>query len=423
MNENLIKWIKDNGGYIHPQLYIVTNKINNTFCNSIYFKNTQPIEKNTQLVKLPHKLIISIDTFNNIPNIKNFSKLINRNSIKLKLVVALLHERFKKESSFYYPYINVLPNFNTFIHHPIYLCYLNSSAFEVLDDLNVEFSQIVSSKSQELREFIDILLTIREEIDICADYTSNDELKQMIIWSFFILTTRSWGDKIIPFSDNFNHSNSSNIFLEYGDLRDKSYSFYADGQFKQDEGKPFEVFISYGHYALMSLESYYDFLPDDKVSFLRVTITLSSDDKFKELKIKEIKKCKFHAKRFLLSNEGSSKDLFRIMRIISLDETEYKLFSKDSDTHKYKEALTPKNELKSIRLLMKIILDLKESKYSLDIMNKTYILIKSMNEKELLSNEDKVVKNICDIKVKEYQIIQDSLIWANNRMLKVIKQL
>ena len=50
--DKLFNWFRDNGGYIHEDLYIDTKNNN----RGIYTKNNIP--KNTQLVKCPPKLII-----------------------------------------------------------------------------------------------------------------------------------------------------------------------------------------------------------------------------------------------------------------------------------------------------------------------------------------------------------------------------
>ncbi len=422
MYDDLVKWIKDNGGYIHPDLHIVSeNKNNHTYC-SVHYKQTHPVKLNSKITQIPHKLTISRELFEEIIGHNNYSQYIECDEKYFKLIVALIYEAFKKESSFYYPYIRTLPNLASFESHPILLNFFNKDTFSSLDSLNLEFTKIIRFKSNKLENLIKSILSFTQEFKIFDSSISENELKEKIIWAYMILSTRAWSDNLIPYNDLFNHKNSSNVILVVENKAEAAYSYFSDSQF-QNKNSSYEIYGNYGHYALMSLQSYYNFLAEDGINSLCLPFSLKANDEFAELKTQEIKKCNFSQKKILLSNNGVSKQLFVMMRILSLDKNEYKILSQKKDKNKYYNIVSYKNELRSIRLLIHTVLNLKKENFSLEIMNKTYEMMKRFESKKVLLPSEQIMKNVCLIKTKEYQIVEDSLLWANDRLFNIINSL
>ena len=172
---------------------------------------------------------------------------------------------------------------------------------------------------------------------------------------------------------------------------------------------------------MMTTQTEYDFIAPGKVDYLRVPLRFASKDSFEKSKIKEINKCDFNLRRILLSNLGPSKNLSAIMRILSLEKDEYAEIVKIEKENKYQVVINNKNELRSITMLLKVILELKKNMYTLDIMNKTYMLLNTLEAKKSLSASDTIIKNICLVKAKEYKIIDDSLKWISDRLSRLIK--
>jgi Rubisco LSMT substrate-binding len=422
MDNDLIKWIEENGGFIHPDIYIATKNIDNISYRSVYCKNSIKIPKDTRLTKIPHKLIISDELFDDIPNIDKYSDYTKDEKSNFKLIMVLLYEAVKGEDSFYYPYIKTLPEYNAFENHPIHIHYKNSEAFKSLKPLSVKFTEVIESKSKELKRFIDLILLCHEKHKIFSKNISLEELKKIIIWSYLIKVTRTWGNKLIPFNDAFNHNNNSNIFLKTMEDDEVFYGFRADRQFLKKHDSEYEIFINYGYFDLMTMQTEYDFIAPGKVDYLRVPLTFSSKDSFEKLKIKEIKKCNFNQRRNLLSNVGPSKNLLAIIRILSLEKDEYEEIIKKEDENKYQVVINNNHELRTTRMLLKIILELKKYMYTLNSMNNSHMLMTTFNDKKTLSHTDLIVKNICIVKTKEYNIIDDSLNWVSDRLLKLIKE-
>ena len=193
MDNDLTKWIEENGGFIHPDIYIATKKFDNISYRSVYCKNSIKIPKDTRLTKIPHKLIISDKLFNTIANIDRCSEYTKKENSNFKLIMVLLYESIKGEDSFYYPYIKTLPEYSAFENHPIYIHYKNSEAFKLLEELSVKFTEAVEYKSKELKRYIDLILLCQEKYKIFSENISLQELRKMIIWSYLIKVTRTWG--------------------------------------------------------------------------------------------------------------------------------------------------------------------------------------------------------------------------------------
>jgi len=430
-NNNLINWINNNGGFIHDDLYIDTKLEDDKIHRSIYYKNKENISKNSTLTQIPHKLVISKNTFEHIQNIQIWTNIIDNSPIltkehekkRLKIIIALLYEYTKKEQSFYYPYIKLLPKKNDFDNHPINIYYENNKAFKILNSLSKNFIKQVDSMSHELISFIEIILHCNDELEIFdKNIYTNNHFKKLIKWAFFIQKTRSWADGLVPFDDIFDHANNSNISLKKINSKtldeDNHYIFKADDQFNEHK-HDYNIFDNYGHYNSMRLLLFYNFLPQNEINYLYIPFKLNTKNNFDKLRFEEIKKCELKDSRILLCNNGPSKDLFTILRILCLTKNEYDALQSNTNKRKYEKIVSHENELKSVRLLLKLILDLKKSNYPLDNLNNIYTIINDFKNKKL-SPTDLIIKNVCLITLEEYKIIDDSLNWINDILLKVI---
>ncbi len=409
VSDDLVKWIRENGGYIHSSLYVNSQKINGNIYRSIYSKGNSKILESDKLTRIPHKLTISQDVFNKIPNIESWS-LAFGNRENFKLIVALMYEMSRGEKSFYYPYLRSLPRFDSFKNHPIYVYYKNNDAFKALESLRVEFTNIMVSKYKELVGLVELVFSCNKKRQLFD--LSHKKLEELIVWAYFSRGTRSWFERLIPFNEIFNHHQKSNMFLKTLELNETTFGFNADSQFSNNVSEPFELFIHYGHYDLITFLAHYNFVPNSEVNFLEFPFRLKSKDKFEKLKIQEIQNCKIKPRVVLLSNRGPSSKLLAIVRILSFTQNEYELYSKEESKNIYEMKLNNENELRARGLLKKIILELKELNYSAEIMKKNSLLLSSLENKKVLTTAETIVKNVCKVKVKEYEVIEGSLSWV-----------
>ena len=63
MHKNLTTWIQNNGGYIHPALYLKTQYINNLPYTGVFCKKNVHIDEATLLTDIPDTLLIGEDNF------------------------------------------------------------------------------------------------------------------------------------------------------------------------------------------------------------------------------------------------------------------------------------------------------------------------------------------------------------------------
>ena len=222
-NTALLQWIKKNNGFIHENLSIQSQIKDNDVCRSIYYKNNTSISVNDTITKIPNNLVISTNTFNQIPGIEHWIKLIDEHSKSInkaycnhfKIIVALLYEHTKKENSFYSPYINTLPLTNSFDNHPILLYYEDKHRFDILNRISPFFIQQVESICSELFYIMKLFFLCNKEYEIFDSSLYSDKyIEQLIQWAFIVKKTRSWEDGLVPFNDFFNHHDNSSIKLK-----------------------------------------------------------------------------------------------------------------------------------------------------------------------------------------------------------------
>ncbi len=422
MHNNLTKWIEDNGGYIHPQLYIKSTQVNGVRYNSVFYKNSKPIKEDSILTKIPDKLCITEDSYNSIPNIKEHSKLLKDDDLQIKLAISLLYETLQKEKSFFYPFIQTLPSYDSFNNYPVYIAYKDNKAFKILDSLKVNFTQQVLHVAQTLNSFVENMKAIQKEVNPFATKLSSHEFEKTIIWAFFISNIKSWGEMIIPFNDNFNHDQVSDMFVYTPDTKEIFHQINADKQFSKKGAKDFEVFYHYSSYDLMSFKTHNNFVPRSKVDFLTLPLQIGFEDDLTNLRFEEYDKCNFNSDKFYISNDGVSLNVLAALRIFSLNRDEYNIYSKKDDRYTYYRKLNNENEFRTIRYLIATINSLKKINYTVEIMSKTDELLNFLKAKNSLSTPEKTIQDICFIKLREKKVIEDSL-EIMNKKLKVLRQL
>jgi hypothetical protein len=187
-------WIIENGGYVHPHL-----ALNQTDSNDRYIYAKHPIPKNEKIFEIKDCCCLSTISDDPIFEQPEFE------SIKKELVVIkkFIQEKAKKELSFYHPYFQSLPNLTSFYDHPLFIAFYNPSVIEQWKKINLLVS-ILEIKCILLQN---ILLFFHR-------YFPNDQEKD-IVYAYFIFITRAWDHGLVPFADLFQHSNYSDMFLDF----------------------------------------------------------------------------------------------------------------------------------------------------------------------------------------------------------------
>jgi hypothetical protein len=213
--KNLRKWFIDNGGYISKNIEFSRKLLkNNTQYNGIFILNN--IVKDEKLLSIPNKLLLNYDNIIlNDNNYHNLNETIIKSNInnKLKNILTFIIEK-KKEKSFYKFYFDCLPSFKEIQNHPIYYCYfIDNEKLQKYFYLNKKIYKEIIETKKYINENFNLLFNNIEIAKVFKEENKEIALNEFL-YSFILLTTRSWGNGFYPLLDNFNHSNySKNILI------------------------------------------------------------------------------------------------------------------------------------------------------------------------------------------------------------------
>ena len=203
---NFKKWLDENGA-IYPKLNF-PKKFNNIFgCEA-----TEDIKENSCLFYIPYKLLIDSSNI----KIDYLPSSLKKNNT-VKLVLFLLEEHYKKEKSFYKPYIDLI----------LINDFSNYTPFWTKDDL-------VELNDEMVEENINYY--INEIIDYYSDIFDKREKKFdfMLFKLFYVFVfSRQFniGDNkmlLIPLADLLNHSPYADIKYEFFDSKNLVMKYTSD---------------------------------------------------------------------------------------------------------------------------------------------------------------------------------------------------
>lgn len=236
-------WCLNNGCFINDKLDISGNDENK------YLITKMPVESNEKMLEinldicLCDKLIDSFDWYKNSPNSK-----LDLFSSHEKLILILIHHKNLGTESFYYPYINFLPNLNDFSSHPV-ISYFNID-LESLDAITIKILNFIKPYAKSFDNFNNLLL---QKINLFPDF-KNKVTIDLIKWGHLIVRTRSWisdGFILVPMMDLFQHETTSQMInkVENGKCLMSSHRVYKSGEIIYDTygiKDDFELYATYG---------------------------------------------------------------------------------------------------------------------------------------------------------------------------------
>lgn len=161
--EKLFDWIRENNGYIDPDIYIFENE------NKERVLKTKNKKVNIEAIVIPKKCC-----------------LLNEGDV-IGLMKKLLNE-LQNPSSFYKPYIDVLPLPESFTTHP----------FMNFNEDDVPTIKKICNEAGEYLEKLHISFNIIKTALNCAESIAK--------YIFLLYNTRSWSTGFIPVIDMMNHS-------------------------------------------------------------------------------------------------------------------------------------------------------------------------------------------------------------------------
>jgi hypothetical protein len=189
--QNLCSWLNQNGSWVNPKMEIRSEGENG---NGIWAREAITNEdlfniSNNCLLNAENSGLTFID-----PNFLDHRQ---------KTTVALLFE-MNNPDSFWKPYLDLLPGFNSFESHPIY-----QSVKGNFPKISLLINHYVENAHTEYQKFREKFEMYRNANGILLQVSDDD-----ILYAYLLTVSRMWtGIGIVPVADLLQHSNRSNISL------------------------------------------------------------------------------------------------------------------------------------------------------------------------------------------------------------------
>jgi hypothetical protein len=348
--QDLVNWIRENGGYINEKLKIS----NGLYGREIIAK--EEINSNEFLFKIPKKLYLNPDNCNLNTD--------DRFEYREKVSICLLKETFN-ERSFWKPYLNLLMKIEEFENHPIVL-FMNGK----FPNNSERIYELAKNNYQNFINFHNKLIKYNETNKIF-----NFELKiTFTLWSYLSVMTRMWTNVgLVPFADLLQHSNESNISLNFdSDLS----SMITQNNIKKDE-------IVYDNYLIqddISLYLNFGFVDSSNLSYSSINFIFERSPGFLSNIIEnELNKNNFN--KIFIGSEGINQSLIYFLRINMLNEKDIRNIN-FNDSEYYKNVISISNELRclnKLRFRLSNLVDSNELIWAKNNINK----IENLTEKDI----------------------------------------
>jgi len=189
--QNLCTWLNQNGSWVNPKMEIRSEGENG---NGIWAREAITNEdlfniSNNCLLNAENSGLTFID-----PNFLDHRQ---------KTTVALLFE-MNNPDSFWKPYLDLLPGFNSFESHPIYQIVKGN-----FPKISLLINHYVENAHTEYQKFREKFEMYRNANGILLQVSDDD-----ILYAYLLTVSRMWtGIGIVPVADLLQHSNRSNISL------------------------------------------------------------------------------------------------------------------------------------------------------------------------------------------------------------------
>ncbi|XP_021373659.1 SET domain-containing protein 4-like isoform X2 [Mizuhopecten yessoensis] len=228
----------------------------------------QPITPGSIIVSIPHHLLITPHTV--LTSLRgHIRKWDKRLSSQQAMSIFLLAEKAKHESSFWYPYINILPKKYT------------TPSFFSETELNLLPKTVRSRASTEISKVHTAFKLVTDFIRSCWPELAPVITLPDFLWAWYSVNTRSVYYKhnlceefladgnhlaLAPFLDLLNHSYDANITAAFN-VNSNCYEIQTENTYRKYD----QVFISYGNHDNAHLLVEYGFVlpnnPNDAVEF------------------------------------------------------------------------------------------------------------------------------------------------------------
>jgi hypothetical protein len=350
--QELCNWITKNGGFVNPKLQLSDGQYGRTVIA------TEKIE-NEKTFEISDNLILNAKTSGlNIPEL----------GFRYSTIVSLLIE-YKKPNSFWKEYLELLPHFNEFKNHPVFI--YSQGKFPTFSE---GVHQKVKTLYDEFLQLYNFFVNYNREWKIIESFTYDE-----FFWAYLCGITRMWTDiGLVPFADLLQHSNESNMILDQKD----GTTFMTTEIIEAGQ----EVYDNYSVDDI-SLLTTFGFV--DKSPITSAQINFKFEEKEGILKtITDDFNSKIPPAALTISTRGINEILMSYIRVNMLTIEQLKLVNFEIDNIG-KEPITLENELlalKKVKLRMSFILSEEEVEYVKNNYNSL--------------NDGSIEKFICDLLIK-----------------------
>ncbi|XP_060083947.1 SET domain-containing protein 4-like [Ylistrum balloti] len=286
-----------------------------------------PITPGSIIVSIPHKLLITPQTV--LTSLRHhITKWDKQLSSQQAMSVFLLVERQKQESSFWFPYISVLPKRYT------------TPAFFSEAELNLLSKTVRSRASTEISKVYTAFKLVTDFVRSCWPEIVPLVTLADFLWAWYSINTRSVYFKqelcdefladgnfiaLAPFLDLLNHSFNAKINASFNE-KNNCYEIQTEDTYRKYD----QVFISYGNHDNTHLLVEYGFVlhnnPNDVVEFSfdsLLDIALKMEHEHLKEK-KSILQAGDFDKKLCCCSDGLSWNLQVALRVLCMDWIELK---------------------------------------------------------------------------------------------------
>lgn len=328
--ELLREWITSNGGFINDKVSLKKLDIHN---NAIVASDI--IKTDEEIISIPQSLCIDVNKFTDITGLED-----NNYDLNFKMLVMLSIEMKKKEESFFFPYINLLPDYKSFSYHPIFK--FNNTVAPKWKQISESVTQLIETQIQTIEKYTKLYRELVSDTD--DDY---------IKWLYLLVITRQWNSSgLVPVADLFQHSNMSTMLLTPIDNSNKFTT-------KADIAKNDMIYDNYGVYDDIMLYTTFGFI--DKIEdnelgrFMKLTLNFNFDDStfLNRLKQNELTLYMKQPKILYMTNLGIHNYVLEFMRIYCLNENDLKMINPSEQF--YTKLISLENEARVYSTIMELI--------------------------------------------------------------------
>ena len=334
---SIYNWASKNKIYIHKNLQLYKNKLNDINHTFYYFMPNKTIKNNTLLLKIPYNVIISQESLENmhkhsknkkLSNLWNkvvsIDKYLNYSSAKQLFYIATLlsHYTFKQKGKFYKKYEEYLNMYNyiNLDDYPIFfkaneIAFLNSSSFG--KEINNNFKSINNE-----------YYLIKHALDMDENIIVEEYIKYRIL---SLANSLYYNNKtyVIPFIDCFKRKvnftlKEYNAYIYLKPTGKNNYSFdieiYSNKTLKKNQ----EISIIWKQVSNTENYLYYGFIDENNMIIPNILVEIINNNFKADLDIDSVnKKYKINfedviePKTYDLNNDFYDEYLYGIYRNLS----------------------------------------------------------------------------------------------------------